>query len=338
MTKQFWNGRTVLVTGATGLLGGWLVKQLLRERAEVIAIVRDHSPSSMAVSEKLLDRCVVVRGSITDAALVSRTLAEYSPKTVFHLAAQTQVGTAQKDPVGTLEANVQGSWVLLQACRECNTPQVLVASSDKAYGASDDLPYLETHPLLGRFPYEVSKSCCDLIAQMYAITYALPVCILRCGNLFGGGDLNFARAIPGVIRDTLNGRRFAIRSDGKCVRDFLYVEDAVRAYMRVAECLEENPSLSGEAFNFSMEVKLSVLEIVDKVLRVMDREDLVPIVQNTASNEIREQYMLSTKARDLLNWAPVFDMEEGLTRTVDWYREHFASVEESENSYDAVTG
>jgi CDP-glucose 4,6-dehydratase len=327
MTNSFWHERTVLVTGATGLLGGWLIKQLIHEGAEVVALVRDQSPGCMAVRENLLERCVVVRGSLTDAALLRRTLAEYSPQTVFHLAAQTLVGVAKQDPVGTLEANVQGSWTLLEACRACNVPQVIVASSDKAYGCSNDLPYLETHPLQGHFPYEVSKSCVDLISQMYAVTYGLPVCIVRCGNLFGGGDLNFSRTVPGAIRDTLHNRRFVIRSDGKYIRDFLYVEDAVFAYLTVSECLAKDPSLAGEAFNFSLEVKLSVLEVVGRVLHAMGREDLSPIVQNTASNEIREQYMLSAKARERLNWSPVYGMEEGVARTITWYKNYFHSGE-----------
>jgi CDP-glucose 4,6-dehydratase len=336
MTNRFWNERTVLVTGATGLLGGWLVKQLIHEGAEVVALVRDHAPGSMAVRENLLERCVVVRGSLTDASLLRRTIAEYSPQTVFHLAAQTLVGIAKRDPVGTLEANVQGSWTLLEACRECSVPQVILASSDKAYGSSSELPYLETHPLQGRFPYEVSKSCVDLIAQMYAVTYGLPACIVRCGNLFGGGDLNFSRTVPGVIRDTIHNRRFVIRSDGKYVRDFLYVEDAVRAYMTVAECLADDPSIAGEAFNFSLEVKLTVLDVVDSVLRVMEREDLSPLVQNTVSNEIREQYMVSRKAREWLRWSPTYGMEEGLVRTVAWYHRYFNSFEHATQKLHTV--
>ncbi len=338
MPNQFWKERTVFVTGATGLLGGWLVKQLLEEGAEVVALVRDYSPSSMAVREGLLKRIVVVNGSLDDPSLLRRAVAEYSPKTVFHLAAQTLVGVAKTDPIGTLEANVQGTWNLLEACRQCNVPQVLVASSDKAYGASENLPYLETHPLEGRFPYEVSKSCVDLISQMYAATYKLPVCIVRCGNLFGGGDLNFSRTIPGVIRDTLHDRRFVIRSDGKYIRDFLYVEDAVRAYMTLAECLSVDPSLAGEAFNFSLEVKLTVLDIVNRALELMEREDLAPIVQNSASNEIREQYMLSAKARERLNWKPTFGMDEGLNRTIAWYRNFFGIADRKPRILHTVAG
>lgn len=338
MTSSFWNERKVLVTGGTGLVGGWLIKELISEGAEVVALVRDHCPRSMVWRENLLERCVVVKGSLTDAPLLRRLLAEYAPQTVFHLAAQTQVGIAKTDPVGTLEANVQGGWTLLEACRVCGVPQVILSSSDKAYGSSADLPYRETHPLQGRFPYEVSKSCIDLIAQMYALTFGLPVCILRSANVFGGGDLNFGRTVPGVIRETIHNRRFVIRSDGKCVRDFLYVEDAVRAYMRLAECLDADPSIAGEAFNVSLEVRLSTLDVVDSVLRVMKRQDLSPLVHNEVTKEIREQYMLSSKARERLDWSPMYGMEEGLVRTVAWYRRYFQSLEPSTQKLHTVAG
>ena len=323
---DFWRGRSVFVTGATGLLGSWLVPELVRRGAAVVALVRDGSPRSLLVRDGWLDRVETVRGSLTDEGLVRRALAEYSVETVFHLGAQTLVGVAKVDPVGTLEANVRGTWMLLEAARQTNVRQVLVASSDKAYGDSPDLPYRESHPLQGRFPYDCSKSCTDLITTMYARTFGLPACIARCGNLFGGGDLNFSRLIPGVIEATLHDRPFLIRSDGKFVRDFLYVEDAASAYIQLAEKLAADEKLAGEAFNFGLELRPTMIEITERVLSIMGRTDLRPVIQNIASAEIREQYLDATKAKSVLGWSPRFGMDEGIRRTVAWYKDHFSAT------------
>jgi CDP-glucose 4,6-dehydratase len=320
MENGFWQSRSVLVTGATGLLGGWLVPALAARGAAVVALVRDTMPRSMLVREGWLDRVVSVRGSLTDDGLVRRTLAEYGVQTIFHLGAQTLVGVAKIDPLGTLETNVRGTWCLLEAARQCGVSQILVASSDKAYGESANLPYREDYPLQGRFPYDVSKSCADLITTMYARTYNLPAAIVRCGNLFGGGDLNFSRLIPGVIEATLRNQRFKIRSDGEFIRDFLYVEDAAEAYMCLAEKLAEDHKLAGEAFNFGLGLRLTMLDLVAKILAMMDRTDLDPIVQNIASSEVREQYCDPSKAHVRLGWTPRCGMEEGLRRTIEWYR------------------
>lgn len=314
----------MFVTGATGLLGSWLVPELMQRGAVVVALVRDGAPRSRLVRDGWLARIATVRGSLTDDGLVRRALAEYSIDTVFHLGAQTLVGIAKVDPVGTLEANVRGTWMLLEAARQCGARHVLVASSDKAYGNSDHLPYREDHPLQGRFPYDVSKSCTDLITTMYARTYGLGAVIARCGNLFGGGDLNFSRLIPGVILAALKGENFQIRSDGKFVRDFLYVEDAADAYITLAEKLAANPALAGEAFNFGLGLRPTMLDLADKVLGMMGRADLRPIVQNIASAEIREQYLDASKAREVLSWTPRYGMDEGLRRTIDWYRAFLA--------------
>ena len=314
----------MFVTGATGLLGSWLVPELMQRGAVVVALVRDGAPRSRLVRDGWLARIATVRGSLTDDGLVRRALAEYSIDTVFHLGAQTLVGIAKVDPVGTLEANVRGTWMLLEAARQCGARHVLVASSDKAYGNSDHLPYREDHPLQGRFPYDVSKSCTDLITTMYARTYGLGAVIARCGNLFGGGDLNFSRLIPGVILAALKGENFQIRSDGKFVRDFLYVEDAADAYITLAEKLAANPALAGEAFNFGLGLRPTMLDLTDKVLGMMGRADLRPIVQNIASAEIREQYLDASKAREVLSWTPRYGMDEGLRRTIDWYRAFLA--------------
>jgi CDP-glucose 4,6-dehydratase len=287
----------------------------------VVALVRDGSPRSKLVREGWLSRIVTVHGSLSDEGLVRRAFSEYSIDTVFHLGAQTLVGVAKADPVSTLEANVRGTWLLLDAARQTGVKQVLVASSDKAYGDSQNLPYKEDHPLQGRFPYDVSKSCTDLITTMFARTFGMRAAIVRCGNIFGGGDLNFSRLIPGVILATVRNEPFEIRSDGKFVRDFLYVEDAADAYVTLAERLSVDPSLAGEAFNFGLELKPTMLELTVKVLGMMGRPDLKPVVRNIASAEIREQYLDAGKARKVLDWKPRFGMDEGLRRTIKWYRE-----------------
>ena len=322
--NNFWKDRAVLVTGATGLLGSWLTPTLIGRGATVVALVRDAIPRSLLVRDGWLNKIVSVQGSLTDENLLRRTFAEYSIQTVFHLGAQTLVGVAKVDPVGTMETNIRGTWNVLEAARRTGVQQVIVASSDKAYGESPHLPYREEDPLQGRYPYEVSKSCADLITQMYAHTYAMRAAIVRCGNLFGGGDLNMSRLIPGAILATMRGENFRIRSDGKYIRDFLYVEDAVEAYLCLAEQLAAKPELAGEAFNFGLGLRLTMLDLVDRILETMGRTDLKPIVENVASAEIREQYMASDKAHNLLGWAPAYGMDEGLRRTIAWYRKHFA--------------
>lgn len=318
--SEFWVSRRVLVTGASGLLGGWLVKDLVEKGADVVALVRDGAPKSMFFRERWDDHVSTVHADLCDASLLRRAMSEYTVDTVFHLAAQALVGVAKVDPVTTLETNVRGTWNVLEAARQTQVKQIVVASSDKAYGPSDELPYREHQPLRGRYPYDVSKSCTDLISAMYAVTYGLPVVIARCANLFGGGDLNFSRTIPGVILAALQGERFLIRSDGKFVRDFLYVKDAAAAYTQLAENLAADRSLAGEAFNFGLGIRLTVLELVKKVLAMMRCEHLEPIVQNIASAEIREQYLSAEKAQRLLGWKPEYGFDVGLQQTIDWYR------------------
>jgi CDP-glucose 4,6-dehydratase len=273
----------------------------------------------MLVRDGWLRSIVVVQGSISDPDLVRRTMADYSVRTVFHLAAQTQVGVAKVDPVGTLEANVRGTWNVLEAARLCGQVQVIAASSDKAYGSSETLPYYESHPLQGRFPYDVSKSCMDLICTMYATSFNLPVAILRCANLFGGGDLNFDRLIPGAIQATLRNEQFIIRSDGEFIRDYLYVEDAVTGYLMVAEQLAHDPSLIGQAFNLSAGEPHTVVDVVLTVLDLLGRPDLQPRILNQASNEIREQALSAEKARRALGWTPQHSLRQALARTIGWY-------------------
>jgi CDP-glucose 4,6-dehydratase len=317
-------------------MGSWLLQRLINEGADVTALVRDGAPRSIAVDNGLLRQVATVHGDLQDFNLIRRSLSEYSIDTVFHLAAQPLVGVAKIDPLSTLETNIRGTWNILEAARLCGVRQVVIASSDKAYGASPDLPYLETHPLQGRYPYDVSKSCADLISTMYATTYSLPVCVMRCANLFGGGDLNFSRTIPGAIQATMKGERFVIRSDGKFVRDFLYVKDAASAYLRVAEGLAADRSLSGEAFNFGLGLRLTVLELTELILKMMGRGDLEPIVQNRASFEIREQYLSDEKARTRLGWAPSYTLADGLEETIDWYKDHFERCETSPRLAEAT--
>jgi CDP-glucose 4,6-dehydratase len=267
-----------------------------------------------------------VPGVITNQVLMERILGEYDIHTVFHLAAQTLVGVANQNPISTMESNIQGTWTILEACRRSpSVQQIIVASSDKAYGTQNQLPYRETMPLKGMHPYDLSKTCTDLIAQMYAMTYQLPVCITRCGNLYGGGDLNWNRLIPGTIRAVLRGQRPVIRSDGNFIRDYFYVEDGVNAYLRLAECLADNPVLTGEAFNFSNETPYTVLEVAEQILRLMNSK-LTLDVRNEASHEIREQYLDATKARTMLNWEPQYTLEQGLHRAIAWYQGHFSHV------------
>ena len=334
--RDHWQDRPVFVTGATGFLGGWLVKELVERNARVVALVRDGAPRSCFALDGMADRVETVHGSLADHALLRRTLCEYEIATVFHLGAQALVGVARADPLGTLEANVAGTWNLLEAARHSPVQQVVVASSDKAYGPSPNLPYSESHPMEGRYPYDVSKSCVDLICRMYAETYGVPVCVTRCGNLFGGGDRNSRRTVPGVITATLRGERFVIRSDGHYVRDFLYVRDAVHAYLTLAEAMAAGPELRGEAFNFSMEVRYTVLELVELVLQLMGRPDLRPIVQSIATDEIREQYMVANKARRVLGWAPKFTMQQGLQETIAWYANELAAATAATASPRAV--
>ncbi len=265
----------------------------------------------------------IVRGDVRDQELLERALGEYKIASVFHLAAQTIVGVANRNPVSTLDTNIRGTWALLEACRRSPAvQQIVIASSDKAYGDQETLPYTETAPVLGRHPYDVSKSCADLLAQMYARTYDLPVCVTRCGNFYGGGDLNWNRIVPGTIRSVIRDERPVIRSDGRSTRDYLYVEDGARAYVLLAERLAADPALKGEVFNFSYEQRLTVLELVARLLDVMG-SSLQPDVRNDAPNEIKDQYLDSSKARSMLGWTPAFTIDDSLRATVDWYAEYF---------------
>lgn len=322
LEPDFWRHRSVLVTGATGLLGGWLIEALLARGASVVCLVRDGVPQSRFHTDGIDRRVITCQGDVTDQATLERVIGEHEVRSVFHLAAQTIVGIANRNPVSTFQSNILGTWAVLEACRRSPlVSEVVVASSDKAYGEQVDLPYREDAPLQGRSPYDVSKSCADLLAQSYAATWATPVVVTRCGNFFGGGDLNWNRLIPGTIRSLLAGEPPLVRSDGTFVRDYVYVEDGAEAYIRAAEALAANRDLAGRAYNFSLERPLTVLQMVKLIIDATGVA-LEPVILNEATNEIPAQYLDSTRARQELGWAPKVGLEEGLRCTVDWYRNH----------------
>ena len=321
--RTFWHNRNVFITGCSGLLGAWLSEKLIAAGAEVIGLVRDHLPQSRFHRAGIADRMTLVRGCLEDYSVLERSLNEYEIATVFHLGAQPIVGAANRNPLSTFEANIRGSWHLLEACRHSRQLQsVVVASSDKAYGTKESLPYTEDMPLQGRHPYDVSKSCTDLLSQTYAETYKLPVCLTRCGNFYGGGDLNFNRIIPGTIRSILSNERPIIRSDGTFIRDYIYVGDVADAYMLLAERMHDK-SIHGEAFNFSNELQITALELINKILELMDRTDLEPIILNEATGEIKHQYLSAEKARRVLRWESSNTLDHSLRETIDWYRAFF---------------
>jgi CDP-glucose 4,6-dehydratase len=302
------------------------VRRLLGLGADVVCLVRDWIPQSELVMTQLIEQVKIVRGDVRDQELVERILGEYEIVTVFHLAAQTTVGVANRNPISTLDVNIRGTWALLEACRRSpRVKQIVMASSDKAYGDLETLPYTEDMPLKGQHPYDVSKSCADLIGQAYAKTYGLPVCITRCGNFYGGGDLNWNRIVPGTIRSVLRNERPVIRSDGKYVRDYFYVEDGAAAYTLLAEQVATRPELVGESFNFSNELRITVLELVETILSMMG-SNLEPDIRNEVTNEIRCQYLDASKAKTMLNWSPTFTLDEGLRATVQWYERYFIKL------------
>jgi CDP-glucose 4,6-dehydratase len=289
--------------------------------ASVVGLIYDEDPNSMLVRSGYLDRIIRVNGDVTDERLVTRMTSQYQPRTVFHLAAQSQVGMALRDPWTTFETNVRGTWNILEAARlQADHPHVIVASSDKAYGMQKELPYVEKSPLQGRFPYDTSKSCADLIAISYGQTFKLPVSVTRSGNIYGGGDLNWDRIVPGTIRGALRGERPVLRSDGTMTRDYVYVQDIVAAYLALGEHMED-PAIQGEAFNFGRDDPKTVLEIMQAALDAAGRPDLKPIILNEAKHEIQDQYLDATKAKRMLGWVARYTLEAGLRETADWYCE-----------------
>lgn len=325
-TQDFWVDRPVLVTGATGLVGSWLVKTLLEKKARVVALIRDQDPQSELFRSKNNEKISVVNGCLEKIDSLERAINDHEIETVFHLGAQTIVGSALRNPLATFEANIRGSYQLLEACRRQKNlvKRIVVASSDKAYGTSPLLPYTEEMPLVGKHPYDVSKSCTDLLSLSYYQTYALPVVIARCGNIYGGGDLNWSRIIPGTIRNLLFGRAPEIRSDGTFSRDYIFVQDVVEAYLLLAQTAKRE-DVQGQAFNFGPNRPLTVLELVAKMQTLMNREDLKPQILATAKAEIPHQSLSSKKAEKTLGWKIQYSLEQGLLETIKWY-ESFLGV------------
>jgi CDP-glucose 4,6-dehydratase len=321
-----WHGRRVYVTGASGIVGSWLVKRLLAERAYVVALIHDEDPQTELLRSGDIRRVAVVNGALEDYATQERAINEHEIDTVFHLGAQPIVTTALRNPVPTFETNIRGTWNLLEACRVHGglVKRVVVASSDKAYGDAETLPYTEDMPAAGRHPYDVSKSCTDLIAMTYGHTYGMPVTVARCGNIYGGGDLNWSRIVPGTIRSLHLGERPIIRSDGKFVRDYIYVEDVVEAYLALGAAVER-ADVRGQAFNFSPESQVPVIDIVNAIQRLMGRTDLAPVILDQARAEIRDQYLDAAKARRVLGWKPRYSLDEGLRQTIAWYRDYLGA-------------
>ncbi len=320
--NSFWRNRRVFITGCTGLLGSHLTARLVDWGAEVVGLVRDQVPRTRFNQLKLPERITVVRGEVENYFLLERILGEYEIDTVFHLAAQTIVSIANRNPLSTFETNIGGTWKLMEACRRSPlVKRIVVASSDKAYGPQEKLPYDSHTPLAGTFPYDVSKSCTDLIALSYWHSFGAPVCVTRCGNLFGPGDLNFNRIVPGTIRSALLNEPPIIRSDGTLTRDYFYVGDAVSAYLLLAEKMETSGCF-GRGLNFSHEKPMTVLEITNLILKLMNKEHLKTVILNQASGEIPHQYLSAREARELLGWRPRFSLEEGLEQTIDWYRSY----------------
>ncbi len=327
MGSEVWQRQRVLVTGCTGLLGSWLTEWLVGHGADVVGLVRDHVPQSNFYRMGLAQRITIVRGSIENYDVVERTINEYEIAVTFHLAAQTIVSIANANPRHTFVANIAGTWNVLEACRRSRwTRAVVLASSDKAYGEQKELPYQESTPLQGRHPYDVSKSCADLLGQAYWASYALPISITRCGNFYGGGDLNFNRIVPGTIRSLFDGKRPVIRSDGTLVRDYFYIKDAVSAYVQLAQKILEGKAL-GEVYNFSNEVQITVRELVERISKYMGKEELQPVILNDAPNEIPHQYLSAEKARRELGWQAQYTLEASLRETIQWYRDFFKETE-----------
>ncbi len=325
--KKYWINKNVFITGASGFLGYWLTKALVQKKANVVVLIRDCDPQTPLFRSKLIEKTRVVQGALEDYASLERGINEHEIDSVFHLGAQTIVGTALRNPLSTFESNIRGTYNLMEACRQHKSlvKRIVVASSDKAYGSSEVLPYTEEMPLKGEHPYDVSKSCTDLIAHTYHHTYGLPIAIARCGNLYGGGDLNWSRLIPGTIRNFFLKESPVIRSDGSCTRDYLYVEDAVHAYLMLASQVHQE-NISGQAFNFGPSAPTSVLNIVSVLQRLMHSTDLEPTILGDARGEIKDQSLDSSKAKNRLGWEPLFGLDEGLQRTVEWYTHYLQEM------------
>lgn len=323
-TAAYWRGKRVFVTGATGFVGGWLTRALVDAGAEVVALARELLPGSLFVRERLHERVVTVAGDVRDYQRIEQVLRHHAIDTCYHLAGEAIVGQAQDSPLSTFESNVQGTWHVLEAARRCPAvARVVVASSDKAYGSHARLPYTEDDALQPQYPYDVSKACADLIAQTYGRTYGRAVGVARCANIYGSGDLNTSRIIPGTMLAVLRDERPVIRSDGRFTRDYMHVADAVSAYLTLGRRLDDE-EVRGQAFNFGTGAPVRVLDLVEMIIAISGKSHLTPLVMNAASGEIRDQYLSHDKARKALGWAPGWTLEAGLAEAYRWYEQFVA--------------
>lgn len=325
--NSFWNNRTAFVTGATGFVGAHIVRRLVEQKAKVICLQRDSARANSLQLFDLQDKITLLNGSIEDFSLMERILDEYEIDTVFHLAAQALVGAANRSPLSTFETNIRGTYFLLEACRQRKSvKRIVVASSDKAYGAHEILPYSENFALRGRFPYDVSKTCTDLISQSFAHSYDLPVTIVRAANIYGPGDMNTSRIIPGTIISILNNENPIIRSDGMPIRDFVHVDDVVNGYLLLAENIEKS---QGEAFNFGTNQPIQMLALVNLMLGMIGKAEILSpkiLLETKIEREIDAQYLSTGKINKLLGWSAKIDLKTGLRQTIDWYRKHLDQI------------
>ena len=324
LMEDFWGEKNVFVTGADGFIGSWVAKELVEKNANVVVLVRDLKPDLGFDLHGLRDKITIVKGDLADLSVLQRAMNEYEIESVFHIAAQAIVGIANNSPLSTFESNIKGTWNILEACRlSANVKRIVVASSDKAYGIQKELPYTEKSPLLGTYPYDASKACTDILARSYFATYGLPVAVTRNANTYGGGDMNFSRIVPDAIRCLIEGKPFAVRSDGTPQRDYMYVKDAANAYLILGTALEKK-EIHGEAFNFGTEKPVSVLELFEKLAKIAGKPGQKPQILGQAGHEIGRQFLSAKKAKKMLGWQPKYSLEGGLKETVEWYRKYFS--------------
>ena len=319
MSSKFWKNKKVLITGSEGFLGSNLVKRLLSYGAEVAGLDIKTKRKNTVLTKEDYKKIKVIKGDVANYNLLKSILSKYKPEYIFHLAAEAIVDKCYKDPMKTFSSNIRGTWTVLEASRNSKRVKgIIIASSDKAYGSHSKLPYREETALSGSHPYDVSKSCTDLIARTYFNVYGTPAAVTRCGNIYGPGDFNFSRIAPDTIRSALSGKKLMIRSDGKFTRDYVFVEDIVDGYLMLAEKLKRK-NLSGEAFNLSNEKPVSVLQFTKMIYKAANRKPRLNIL-NKAKYEIQDQYLSSKKARRILGWKPKHSLDKGLKRTIEWYK------------------
>ncbi|MBI2573087.1 SDR family NAD(P)-dependent oxidoreductase [Candidatus Woesearchaeota archaeon] len=319
-----WSNKNVFITGADGFIGGWIAKVLVERGANVVVLARDDKKESALKLHHIEHKVNIVHGDITDFSLLRRIINEYEIEYCFHLAAQALVQIANRSPLSTFETNIKGTWTLLEAVREVASPRfkaLIVASTDKAYGIHEELPYTEESELRGIYPYDASKVCADVLARCYHKMYNLPICVTRKANIYGGADINFGRIVPDTFKSIITGQELIIRSDGTPQRDYMYVEDAADAYITLAENMHR-PEIVGQAFNFSSEKPVSVLELVNTIVKVAGKQ-VQPKVLGQAKGEIDVQYLSRAKAEKLLGWKPRHSLEQGLSKTLEWYKGYF---------------